>query len=184
MLERASVSNSKTEYRAALEQAMADLAADPKVIFMGQAVGFAGTAMTGTLPADLPKERFLELPVTEDMQMGMAIGMSLDGLLPVCIYPRWNFLLLAMSQLVLHLDKLPLYSRFQPKVIIRTAVATPEPLNPGPQHLGDYTRAVETMLRCVKVRELLTPERVRLGYRLAMTEPGSWLLVERTGAYA
>ncbi len=102
---------------------------------MGQAVVDAGTAMSTTLQ-HIPIEKRLELPVAEEMQLGMAIGMSLSGALPICIYPRFNFLLLAVNQLVNHLDKLPLYSTYRPKVLIRTAVATGYPLDPGPQHLN------------------------------------------------
>ena len=47
----------------------------------------------------------IELPVAEEMQMGMSFGMSLDGTIPISIYPRWNFLLCAINQLVNHLDK-------------------------------------------------------------------------------
>ena len=38
--------------------------------------------------------------------MGMTTGLALAGAVPVSIFPRWNFLLCAMSQLVNHLDKL------------------------------------------------------------------------------
>ena len=38
--------------------------------------------------------------------MGMTIGLLMAGKIPVSIYPRWNFLLLAINQLVNHLDKL------------------------------------------------------------------------------
>src|SRR6185295_1899835 len=109
-------------------------------------VAYEGTAMFKTL-RDVPPHKRLELPVAEDMQLGMATGMALAGMLPIAVYPRWNFLLLATSQLVLHLDKLPLMCRsVRPRVIIRTAVATEEPLNPGPQHLGNFCDAFDDML--------------------------------------
>ncbi len=60
-------------------------------MFMGQAVEYAGTAMTNTLK-DVPKEQLLEMPVFEDTQMGMTLGLALAGFIPVSIYPRWNFL--------------------------------------------------------------------------------------------
>ena len=52
------------------------------------------------------KIKKLELPVTEEMQMGMTIGLLMNGYIPVSIFPRWNFMLLAINQLVNHLDKL------------------------------------------------------------------------------
>ena len=79
--------------------------------------------MTTTLK-NIDMSRRLELPVVEEMQMGMSTGMALAGLVPVTIYPRWNFLLLATNQIVNHLDKLKHMSNggYRPKVIIRTGV--------------------------------------------------------------
>ncbi len=161
------------------------IAEQPRSIFMGQSVANPGTAMTRTL-AGVPKEKLLELPVAEDMQMGLAIGAAINGDLPVCIYPRFNFLLLAMSQLILHLDKLPLYSRggFRPRVIVRTAVATPTPMDPGPQHLGDYTEVFRAMLETVTVVRLDDAARIVPEYLAAVERHGSTLLVERTELYS
>lgn len=165
-------------------RAMAMLAEEPSAVFMGQAVACEGTAMFNTL-RDVPMAQRVELPVAEDMQMGMAIGAALNGDLPITIYPRWNFLLLAMSQLVLHLDKLPLMSAggFRPKVIIRTAVATDKPLDPGPQHVGDFTLAVGSMLDTVEIMQLRYPQQIMPAYERALALPGSFLLVERMEHY-
>jgi pyruvate/2-oxoglutarate/acetoin dehydrogenase E1 component len=169
-------------YFTELSRAMEMIGSHPRAVFMGQAVACAGTAMSRTL-AGVPKNKLIELPVAEDMQMGMAIGAAMNGDMPVCIYPRFNFLLLAMSQLVLHLDKLPLYSRYRPRVIIRTAIATPDPLDPGPQHLGDYTEAFELMLTTVVVRRLDDAARIVPEYMDATQRLESTLLVERTELY-
>lgn len=167
-----------------LSLAMKLLAEDHRAVFMGQAVACAGTAMSRTLEG-VSKDQLVELPVAEDMQMGLAIGAALNGWLPVTIYPRWNFLLLAASQLVLHLDKLPLYSRggFTPRVIVRTAIATPTPLDPGPQHLGDYTEAFRGILDTVKVVRLDHADRIVPEYLAAAARTGSTILVERTEFY-
>ena len=161
---------------------MEKLAANPRTVFMGQAVACPGTAMSRTL-TNLPRVKCIELPVAEDMQLGLAIGSSLNGDLPVCIYPRINFLLLAMSQLVLHLDKLPVYSDYKPKVIIRTAIAHNEPLNPGVQHLGDYCDPLCQLLETIVVEKLLFAEQIVKKYDEAMARGGSTLLVEYLGKY-
>jgi pyruvate/2-oxoglutarate/acetoin dehydrogenase E1 component len=169
-------------YFSELCRAMEILAENPRSVFMGQAVACPGTAMSRTLSA-LPKHKLFELPVAEDMQLGMATGAALAGELPICIYPRWNFLLLATNQLVLHLDKLPLYSDYRPKVIIRTAVATPEPLDPGVQHLGNFSSAFRSMLQTVRVVELGHESSIVPAYREAMDREGSTLMVEYLGLY-
>jgi pyruvate/2-oxoglutarate/acetoin dehydrogenase E1 component len=76
---------------------------------MGQAVAVPGTAMSNTLKGVDP-QRLIELPVAEELQMGMTTGMALAGLVPVSLFPRWNFLLCGISQLVNHLDKLAVMS--------------------------------------------------------------------------
>src|SRR6266567_4291895 len=63
-----------------------------ETIFMGQGI-CGGTTMSESFKY-VPDEMKLEMPVAEDMQMGMATGMALGGYLPICIFPRWNFLLL------------------------------------------------------------------------------------------
>lgn len=132
----------------------------------------------------VPMDKRLEFPVAEDCQMGFCIGAALAGDLPICIFPRFNFLLLAISQLVLHLDKLPLMCSAQPRVIIRTAVATDDPLDPGPQHVGDFTDAFRSMLLSVAVVRLTTAALIVPCYEQALRRDGSTILVEFSRLYA
>lgn len=169
-------------YRAALTEAMFRLGQRDDTVFMGQAVAYPGTGMSGTF-ARVPAAKLLELPVAEDMQMGMATGMALDGLLPICVYPRWNFLLLAASQLVLHLDKMHALGFERCPVLIRTAVATPIPLHPGPQHLGDFSDAFESMLECVRIERLRAAADIVPTYLDAAKRPFATILVEYTELY-
>ncbi len=116
----------------------------------------------------------------------MATGMALNGMLPISIYPRFNFLLLATDQIVNHLDKIPIFScgGYKPRVIIRTAIATAVPLDPGPQHLGDYTYAFRAMLKTIPVVRLDEPGDIVPAYEQAMRRDGSTILVERTELHA
>jgi pyruvate/2-oxoglutarate/acetoin dehydrogenase E1 component len=172
------------EYHAALKETMAILSTERNVIFVGQGVGCAGTTMTDTLDG-VPKDKLLEFPVAEDLQMGTAIGMALGGWLPVCIFPRWNFLLCAANQLVNHLDRLSMYSNgaYNPHVIIRTAVPIVSPFYPGPQHSDDFTEAFEKMLYNVRVIRLTTPDSIGREYARAAKALHSTLLVEYTALY-
>lgn len=162
-------------------RAMEFLAADQRTIFLGQAVACPGTAMTNTLKKVNP-EKLLELPVTEEMQMGMSTGLALTGHVPISIYPRWNFLLLALNQMVNHLDKLPIYSNggYQPKVIIRTGIGSERPLHPQHQHIGDYTEAYQLMCKTIEVIRLDEPSDIFPAYKKALErEDGrSTILVE------
>jgi len=84
-----------------LKRAMDWLGEKPDTLFLGQAVEYDGTAMTNTI-RDVNINKKLEMPVNEDMQMGMTIGMALNGTVPISFFPRWNFLLLASNQIVNH----------------------------------------------------------------------------------
>ena len=140
-----------------------------------------GTAMRGTLES-VDQTKLLELPVEEDLQMGMSIGLAMSGFFPISIFPRWNFLLLATNQIVNHLDKLKdmLGVEIPPKVIIRTAVGSEYPLDPGPQHKGDYTEAFKLLAPNLEVVRLDEPEMIVPAYKKALErEDGvSTLLVE------
>ena len=129
-----------------LKRAMEFLAADPRTVFMGQAVAVPGTAMSNTLK-DVAPGRLIELPVAEEMQMGMTTGLALAGLVPVSLFPRWNFLLCGLSQLVNHLDKLAVMSNggYRAKAIVRTGIGSERPLHPQHQHVGDFTDALRLM---------------------------------------
>lgn len=169
------------KYFEELKRSMDWLAKKPETIFLGQAVEYPGTAMTNTL-TNVPKEKLLEMPVAEEMQMGISIGLAINGSIPISIYPRWNFLLLATNQLVNHLDKMPIYSNgeFKPKVIIRTSIGSERPINPQIQHTGDYSEAFKLILKTVEVIVLNEPEEIFPAFQKAyLREDGrSTLLVE------
>ena len=97
------------KYFEELKRSMNYLSENKKTVFIGQAVEVPGTAMSNTLK-EIDKKKLLELPVAEEMQMGITTGLALDGNIPVSIFPRWNFLLLAMNQLINHLDKVNIMS--------------------------------------------------------------------------
>jgi len=168
-----------------LKRSMDYLAKKPNTVFLGQAVAYKGTAMTNTLK-DVPKEKLIEMPVSEEMQMGITNGVAVEGSVPISIYPRWNFLLLAANQLVNHLDKLPDYSHreYVPKVIIRTGIGSVRPLNPQLQHTGDFTEAFQKMLTNIEVIRLEEPEDIFPAYHKAYNrEDGKSTIVVEYGDY-
>ncbi len=166
-------------YAAELKRAMDYLAGDPRTVFIGQSVEYEGTAMAASL-VDVPREKRLELPVCEDMQAGIANGLALAGMVPVSIFPRWNFFLLAANQIVNHLDKIPEFSTYRTRVIIRTSVGSVWPWNSQAQHIGDYTDVFRSMLKNIEPIRLDSPEQVFPAYQKALerTDGKSTLLVE------
>ena len=144
-----------------LNKSMKHLSKKKKIMFIGQAVEYPGTAMFNTLKG-INKSKLFELPVAEEMQMGMTLGLALEGYIPISIYPRWNFLLLATNQIVNHLDKIKTISenQFQPKLIIRTAVGSIKPLDPQSQHRGNFSKAFRNLCKNIRVVELKNKNRI------------------------
>jgi pyruvate/2-oxoglutarate/acetoin dehydrogenase E1 component len=107
-----------------------------------------------------------EMPVAENFQLGLSTGLALQGFVPISVYPRWNFLLLAADQLVNHLDKISLMTegQYNPKVIIRVAVGAPAPVNPQEQHLGDFSDGFRKILKTVEIVRLIEPKEILKEY--------------------
>ncbi|MCH8326412.1 MAG: hypothetical protein IIB83_07625, partial [Bacteroidetes bacterium] len=139
-----------------------------ETFFLGQTVEYSGSPMFKSLE-DVPKDKKKEMPVAEEMQMGISIGMALEGKIPISIFPRIDFLICAVNQLVNHLDKIEEMSNgeFKPGVIIRTQIGNIEPLYPGPQHCGDYTDMLIWGLKKVLVIKLEYEQDIVTNYKLA-----------------
>jgi pyruvate/2-oxoglutarate/acetoin dehydrogenase E1 component len=165
-----------SSFKESLSEAMAWLGRQRDTIFVGQSVACGGTAMSSTFDG-VPKEKRLEFPVAEELQLGVCIGLALEGYTPLCYFPRWNFLLLAADMLVNHLDRLPLYSGYRPRVIIRVAVGSREPLDPGPQHADDFSDAFYLMLRHVDMVRV-KPGHALVAYQHAYASGWPTIIVE------
>jgi pyruvate/2-oxoglutarate/acetoin dehydrogenase E1 component len=149
------------KYKQELIRSMNWLAEKEDTVFLGQACAVSGHSISGTI-TDVPLEKRIELPVFEETQMGISTGMALEGYVPITIYPRFDFFILAINQLVNHLDKMIDMSKgdMRPKVIIRVGVGAKEPLDAGPQHTQNHTEALRLMLTDVNVVELIEPEQI------------------------
>ena len=171
-------------YKEELTRAMSWLAQQEDTVFIGQNIIYGGNAIFDTL-AGVPAEKRLELPVAEELQMGMSIGMALTGKIVISIYPRFDFLLLAVNQLVNHLDKLRDYTHgeYSARVIIRVGIGSTEPMYPGVQHCGDYTEAFKKMLKNINVVKLESCEQISPAYECAYNSEGSTLIVESLNLY-
>jgi pyruvate/2-oxoglutarate/acetoin dehydrogenase E1 component len=170
-----------TEYHKAICEEMNILARDNKVIFLGQQV--ASENFYGTLE-DIPLSKRIEMPVAEEMQTGLSIGLALEGFLPVSIYQRMDFLPRACDQLVNHLNLIPEMSRglFKPKVIIRTTIGSKFPLDVGPQHRQDLTEMFKAVLK-FPVLKVTTPQEVHHAYGLARSCDTPIMIIEVQDLY-
>ena len=140
------------QYKNEIIRSMEWLGEKEDTIFLGQSVKYSGNAMYNTTKT-ISEDKLVELPVFEDVQMGMSMGMALEGFVPITSYPRFDFLICAVNQLVNHLDKITIISegQFQPRVIIRTSIGSRIPLDAGEQHTQDHTQAFKNLLKRVDV---------------------------------
>jgi len=167
------------KYKEELIRSMKWLGEKDNTLFLGQATAFSGHAISGTL-TEVPKEKLIELPVMEETQMGMCTGLSLEGYVPISIYPRFNFMMLAINQLVNHIDTMRKMSKSMliPKVIVRVAVGAKKPLDGGEQHTQDFTESLKHMLTDTVVVELEEPNEIFSAFQRAYSRQGSTVLIE------
>lgn len=161
-----------------------EYASDEKARFIGYNTIHA-SRMYSTLN-DVPKEQCLETPVAENLMVGLAMGMSLEGYKPVVCFERHDFMLLAMDAIVNQLDKMPWMSgdKFKWPVVIRAIVGAKRPLNAGPMHTQNYRSALVSMLKYTPVYQPITQGEFDLAWREVGASPsGAVIIVEHRDWY-
>ena len=155
-------------YKDELVRSMEWLAEKENTIFIGQSVKFSGNAIFNPLKT-VPDDKKIEVPVFEDLQMGLSTGMAMEGYIPITCYPRFDFLILACNQLVNHLDKIDFMSKgmMKPRVIIRTSIGAKKPIDGGIQHTQDHTEAFKHLLKNIDVVLLNEPDEIYPAFELA-----------------
>lgn len=169
------------KYKSQLIKSMEWLSKKEDTIFIGQAVAYSGHAISGTLTG-VPLEKRYELPVCEELQMGISTGLALNNFTPITIYPRFDFFILCMNQFINHLDKMREMSKGEkrPRVIIRVSVGSKTPLDAGVQHTQNYTEAIKLMTTEIDVVELIEPKDIFPAFQYAYERPDkkSSLMIE------
>lgn len=157
-------------YKESIIEAMGWLGQQPDTIFIGQTVAAGGSYFASSLEK-VPMDRRIEFPVAENLQLGASFGMALSGFCVVTIFPRIDFLLSAMDQLVNHIDKIPEMSegKMKTRIIIRTSVGPKKPLDGGVQHTQNYKSEIGMMCKNVFVMNVpnARPETIMAMYQAA-----------------
>ena len=151
-------------------------------IFIGQQIVFYGNPMSQTIE-HLPKDKMIETPVFEDVQMGMGLGLAITGKLVISFYPRWDFLILSLNQLVNHIDKFKLMTGKDLHIIIRVGKGADVPLNPGHQHKGNYFKQIKDMCLNINFMDCKTTEDIHNNYDFAINNVGVYVINEYPELY-
>lgn len=172
----------KMNYKDAVKKSMEMLAEDPLTKFIGYNLSY-GSKAYGTL-ADIDKSKIRETPVAENLMTDLCIGMALRGYKPVLIFERHDFILNALDALINHLDKFEELSDgvFVPKVLIRAIVGSMKPINPGPQHMQDFSNFFKEVFH-FPVYDPQTPLEVIANYETARSIKKSAMFIERRDMY-
>ena len=143
-------------YAKAIHEALAiGLESDPSVFVMGQGVDDP-SAMFGTtrgLQQQFGPERVFDTPLSEEGMMGVCTGAAMNGMRPVFMHNRPDFVLLAFNQLVTHAAKFHFMDNGQTTVPMVVWAAIGRGWGSGAQH----SQAIQGMLIGVPGLKIVMP---------------------------
>lgn len=169
-------------YKDALTDAMTFLGQQNNTIFIGQQIVYAGNPMSTTL-TNVSKDKMIEVPVMEETQMGMSLGLAITGKTVISFYPRWDFIISATNQLVNHVDKYELMTGKKVNILIRLGKGSDTPLDPGVQHKNNYLKEFQSMCPNIKFHDLKNTNEIYETYIKVFNEGGVHVLVEYPELY-
>ena len=91
-------------YKDAIKSSMQSISEKKEAVFIGYNLKY-GSRCYGTMDT-IPEDKIYEMPVAEDLMTGVATGMALGGYLPVLVFERQDFMLIASDQIINHLSKI------------------------------------------------------------------------------
>jgi pyruvate/2-oxoglutarate/acetoin dehydrogenase E1 component len=128
---------------------------DSKAFVLGQGVDDP-TAMFGTtkgLQARFGRSRVFDTPLSEEAMMGVSAGAAMNGMRPVFMHNRPDFVLLAFNQLVTHASKYHFMDNGQTTVPMVVWAAIGRGWGSGAQH----SQAIQGMLLGVPGLKIVMP---------------------------
>ena len=176
------MSDKLSPYKGSLINAMTYLGNKDNTIFIGQQIVYAGNPMSTTL-INVSKDKMIEVPVMEETQMGMSLGIAMTGKTVISFYPRWDFILSATNQLVNHVDKYTLMTGKKANILIRLGKGSDKPLDPGHQHKGNYVNEFKSLCPNIKFHDLINYSSIVDSYISAYEEGGVHVLIEYPELY-
>jgi pyruvate dehydrogenase E1 component alpha subunit len=156
-------------YLEAIRKENERLARDTDTVFIGYNVRH-GSAY-GTLK-NVPDDQKIETPLAENLMVGLAMGMSLEGFRPVLFFERHEFVMNAMDALVNTLDVIKIISdgQFEMPVLVRAVAGSVKPFYAGLTHTQNLTGVFRKAFS-FPVYEPVTSGQVCEAYRMAEGRP-------------
>ncbi|AFM15824.1 pyruvate/2-oxoglutarate dehydrogenase complex, dehydrogenase component beta subunit [Mycolicibacterium chubuense NBB4] len=175
----------KTTYRTAIHDSIRDaMAADPRVLLMGEDVGaYGGTyAASKGLLAEFGPNRVRDTPLSELGFVGVGIGAALGGLRPIVEIMTVNFSLLALDQIVNTAAALRHMSggQFSVPLVVRMATGA------GRQLAAQHSHSLECWFAHIPGIKVVAPATVQDAYGMlitALADPDPVVVFEHVGLY-
>ena len=143
-------------YVRAINEALAlALEHDPSVFVLGQGVDDP-SAMFGTtrgLKERFGAQRVFDTPLSEEAMMGVSTGAAMNGMRPVYMHNRPDFILLAFNQLITHASKIHFMDNGQTTVPLVVWAAIGRGWGSGAQH----SQAIQGLLLGVPGIKIVMP---------------------------
>lgn len=169
------------KYQDKIGEGMVWLGKQPKSVFVGEGLRNAGSVY-GTL-SNVPSRKCLEMPICENLIVGVSIGLSMQGFTPIVVFQRMDFMLIASDAIINHLALIPSMSggQYPLKVILRTIVGSQGgKFEMGPQHNHDFTHIFQPYLKVVSIGAKTDALKV---YKEAYASTSPTMVVERKDLY-
>lgn len=136
----------------ALDQKMAD---DSRIVVFGEDAGFEGGVfrVTAGLQKKYGEERVFDTPIAEAAILGGAMGMALNGLIPVPEIQFDGFIFTGMAELVSHIARYRNRTRgaFSVPLVLRI------PVGGGIKALEHHSESLESLLGQIPGLKVITP---------------------------
>ncbi|MEM7614190.1 MAG: alpha-ketoacid dehydrogenase subunit beta [Pseudomonadota bacterium] len=172
-------------YAEAIREAMdLALAADPRVVLMGEDIGVYGGAfqVTGDLVHKYGEDRVMDTPISELGGAGVAVGAAMTGLRPIFEFQFSDFATLAMEQIVNQAAKV----RYMLGGSVSVPLVMRFPAGSGTGAAAQHSQSLEAWLGHVpglKVVQPSTPEDAKGLLLAALDDPDPVMIFEHKILY-
>ena len=141
-------------YKDNITNGMDFLAKQEKVVFIGEGIVNAGR-IYGTMK-NVPSNKCIEMPIAENLVMGVGMGLSMGGYIPVVVFQRMDFMLNAADCIINHLALAIQFSEgvLRMPLIIRCIVGSQsKKFDIGAQHRHDFTSFFSEYIQTFKAED-------------------------------
>jgi 2-oxoisovalerate dehydrogenase E1 component beta subunit len=169
----------------AVNQALAhELAADPRVVLLGQDIGVNGGVFRATagLAERFGKERVIDTPLAEGLIAGMSIGLAAQGQRPVAEIQFMGFIYPAIDQILNHASRL----RNRTRGRLSCPMVLRAPTGAGIHAPEHHSESTETLFAHVPGLRVVVPSSPARAYGLllaAIRDPDPVIFLEPTRLY-